>query len=139
MTPQALPHPKLKLVKNTGEERAVFIEKPKFTIGRSGENDVQTNDASVSRFHAEILKNGTEYTIVDKQSKCGTFVNGQRIESAILKHQDRILLGNDTQILFLTQEETSKDSAPFITDTPSMILSVAGSDLKNGFPDQFFQ
>jgi phosphoserine phosphatase RsbU/P len=132
MASTVLPVPKLKLVKSTGEERAFLLEKPKFTLGRSGENDIQTNDASVSRFHAEILKEGTQYTIIDKQSKCGTFVNGQRIQTAILKHQDRILLGNDTQILFLTQDEISKpDSAPFITDTPSMILSVAGSDLKN--------
>lgn len=128
-----LPVPKLKLVKNTGEERAFPIEKSKFTIGRSGENDVQTNDASVSRFHAEILKEGNQYTIVDKQSKCGTFVNGQRVQTAILKHEDRILLGNETQILFLTQDEvTAKEPPPpFVTDTPSMILSMAGSDLKN--------
>jgi phosphoserine phosphatase RsbU/P len=131
MAPPVLSVPKLKLLKGTGEERAFLIEKSKFTLGRSGENDIQTNDASVSRFHAEILKDGTQYTIIDKQSKCGTFVNGKRIQTAILRHEDRILLGNDTQILFLTQDEISKDSSPFVTDTPSMILSVAGSDLKN--------
>jgi serine phosphatase RsbU (regulator of sigma subunit) len=132
MSPSVLPVPKLKIVSGMGEQRAFSLEKPKLTIGRSGENDVQTSDASVSRFHAEILKDGNQYTLVDKQSKCGTFVNGQRIQTAVLKHQDRILLGNETQLLFLTEDDFSIPSPPpMVTDTPSMILSVAGSDLKN--------
>jgi sigma-B regulation protein RsbU (phosphoserine phosphatase) len=131
MAPSVLPVPKIKHFKNTGEERAYFLEKPKFTIGRSGDNDLQTNDASVSRFHAEIVKENGQYKLVDKQSKCGTFVNGQRVQSYVLQHQDKILLGNDTQIVFLTQDDIISNSGPFRTDTPSMILSVAGSDLKN--------
>ena len=123
--------PKLKLLKSTGEELSFPIDKAKFTIGRSGENDLQTNDASVSRYHAEIVREEGAYKLFDKQSKCGTFVNGQRIQNCVLKHQDRILLGNDTQILFLTHEDTTRDSSPFVTDTPSMILSLGGSDLKN--------
>ena len=131
MAVQSIHVPRIKVIKSTGEEKSVLIEKPKLTIGRSGENDIQTNDASVSRFHAEILKDGTLFTIVDKQSKCGTFVNGQRVQTCELKHQDRILLGNDTQLLFLTHDDISRDSYPMVTDTPSMILSLAGSDLKN--------
>ncbi len=123
--------PKIKHFKQTGEERAFLLEKPKFTIGRSGDNDLQTNDASVSRFHAEIIQEGSHYKLIDKQSKCGTFVNGQRVETHILHHKDRILLGNDTQILFLTHEDVTRESGPFRTETPSMIMSVAGSDLKN--------
>jgi len=123
--------PKLKVIKSTGEERAIVIEKLKFTIGRSGENDLQTNDASVSRFHAEILKENGSYKLIDKQSKCGTFVNGQRIQMCMLKHQDRILLGNDTQILFLTHDDVTHNSSPFVADSPSTFLSVAGNDLKN--------
>src|SRR5919106_1422849 len=131
MAPSVLPVPKIKHLKNTGEERAYLLEKPKFTIGRSGENDLQTNDASVSRFHAEIVKEDGQYKLIDKQSKCGTFVNGQRVQTYVLQHQDRILLGNDTQMVFLTQDEVTSHSGPFRTDTPSMILSLAGSDLKN--------
>ncbi len=128
----ATPGVRIKLVKATGEERTILIDKPRFTIGRSGENDLQTNDASVSRFHAEILKENESYCVNDKQSKCGTFVNGQRIQSQLLKHQDRILLGNDTQIVFLLYEdEIGHSSTHFATDTPSMIMSVAGNDLKN--------
>ena len=123
--------PKLKLIKGAGEERSLVIDKPKITLGRSGENDLQTNDASVSRFHAEIIKEDGVFKLIDKESKCGTFVNGNRISKQELKHQDRITLGNETQILFLTHDDFTADSAPFVTDTPSMLWSMAGSDLKN--------
>ncbi|MCI0413589.1 SpoIIE family protein phosphatase [bacterium] len=131
MASPVLPVPKIKHFKGTGEERAYLLEKLKFTIGRSGENDLQTNDASVSRFHAEIIKEGNQFKLIDKQSKCGTFVNGERVQTHVLQHQDRILLGNDTQIVYLTHDDITRDSGPFRTGTPSMIQSVAGSDLKN--------
>jgi pSer/pThr/pTyr-binding forkhead associated (FHA) protein len=37
------------------------------------------SDLSVSRCHAVILREGSEYTIIDQQSTHGTFLNGARI------------------------------------------------------------
>ncbi len=60
------------------------------TIGRRAENDLQINDAYVSRHHAEVLYDGTQFQLTDKESKHGTYVNGQRIHTHTLKHRDKI-------------------------------------------------
>jgi len=124
--------PRIKVVRSTtGEEQTIFLDAPRFTIGRSGENDLQTNDASVSRHHAEIIREGENFRIVDKESKCGTFVNATRIQSQILAHQDRVLLGNETQLIFLLGEDHVTTDAGFMPDAPSIIMSFAGNDLRN--------
>lgn len=50
------------------------------TIGRSSENNVTINNSFVGRHHCQIVQhdNGT-FSIVDLDSKNGTFVNGQRV------------------------------------------------------------
>lgn len=110
----------------------IRLDKPTFSIGRRGENDLRINDAYISRNHAEIIKNGEEFTLVDKESKTGTFVNGQRINSVTLKHLDRIQFGNSSypQIIFLIGEDLPFEAS--IPSQTSMILeSFAGRDLTN--------
>lgn len=53
----------------------------RFSIGRTKENDIALDDASVSKMHAALLlnKNG-ELVISDTGSTNGTFVDGERIE-----------------------------------------------------------
>lgn len=130
---QNIPSPRLKVVKSTGEERVVTLDIQRFTIGRSGENSLQTNDASVSRYHAEILQQNGQFVLVDKDSKCGTYINGQRIHNQVLKHQDRIQLGNETQLIFLTHEDATTQ-APAHYESSSVLLSLhglGGADLRN--------
>ena len=122
--------PKLKVIKSFGPERLVPLDRTPFTIGRSGENILQTNDSSVSRYHAEMLREGSEFRLVDKGSKCGTFVNGERVQTCLLKHNDRVRFGNETELVFLVSDDISEDK-PFVSDSPSIIMSFAGSDLRN--------
>ncbi len=124
--------PRIKVIHSTtGDEQIIFLEAPRFTIGRSGENDLQTNDPSVSRHHAEIIREGENFRVVDKGSKCGTFVNATRIQNQVLAHQDRVLLGNETTLIFLLGEDHATTDAGFVPDAPSIIMSFAGSDLRN--------
>lgn len=62
-------------------------------IGRSPECDVFLDDVTVSRRHAELLREGTRYTIRDLGSLNGTFVNRRRIESAVLEDDDEVQIG----------------------------------------------
>jgi serine phosphatase RsbU (regulator of sigma subunit)/pSer/pThr/pTyr-binding forkhead associated (FHA) protein len=122
--------PKLRVIKSFGPERLVPLDRSPFTIGRSGENILQTNDSSVSRYHAEVLRDGNEFRLLDKGSKCGTFVNGERVQTCVLKHNDRVRFGNETELIFLAYDDVAEDR-PIVTDQPSIIMSFAGSDLRN--------
>lgn len=58
--------------------------------------DIVLTDASLSRLHAMIFYHESGIAILDLVSKNGTFVNGQEIESRILKNGDTIELGETT-------------------------------------------
>lgn len=68
---------------------------------------MRMTDPHVSRLHAEIVRDGASYRIIDHQSKSGTFVNGERIQSHTLRHGDHILFGgsSDHAITFLAEGE----------------------------------
>src|SRR5713226_10166683 len=83
--PEAAPAPRL-LVTDALGRRIVNIDKPLFTIGRRSETDLRLPGADISRVHAEItVENGT-CTIRDKQSRFGTFVNGDKVTERVLAH-----------------------------------------------------
>jgi sigma-B regulation protein RsbU (phosphoserine phosphatase) len=75
------------------EQRTVSIIKSPLTIGRAEECDITIADPTVSRQHAKLVTEGSEYDIVDCESRHGTFVNGSRCERARLKNNDEITLG----------------------------------------------
>jgi predicted component of type VI protein secretion system len=55
------------------------------TLGRAAECAVHLRDASVSRHHARIVREGGAWRIVDTQSRNGISVLGSRVESAPLE------------------------------------------------------
>jgi serine phosphatase RsbU (regulator of sigma subunit)/pSer/pThr/pTyr-binding forkhead associated (FHA) protein len=95
------------VVTDTLGRRIVNIDKHMFTIGRRSESDLRLSGAGVSRLHAEISCENGAWVIRDKQSRFGTFVNGQRVSEQRLSDGDRIRLGqsDDIDIVFLTKEE----------------------------------
>ncbi|MBX9738267.1 MAG: SpoIIE family protein phosphatase [Phycisphaerales bacterium] len=78
-----------------------------FTIGRQPDNHLVLRDSRVSRKHAEIIREGSGFAIVDLGSSHGVLVNGQRVESAKLKSGDWIEFGVDQgyRANFLEEEE----------------------------------
>ncbi len=62
-------------------------------IGRSPECDVFLDDVTVSRRHAELVREASVFTIRDLGSLNGTFVNKRRIESCVLEDDDEVQVG----------------------------------------------
>lgn len=75
------------------EERKLTLQKVPFSIGRKTENDLVISDPRVSREHAIIVQEVDGFYVVDKDSKLGTFVNGERVQRQKLKANDRLEFG----------------------------------------------
>jgi hypothetical protein len=75
------------------------------TIGRSKETDVKIADFAISRSHAEIQRDATNYSIRDNGSRNGTKVNGKTVGASFvpIRDGDVIALGR-YEFLFLTPE-----------------------------------
>jgi hypothetical protein len=84
------------LVVRSGGGRAgeTFFPKGERTlIGRSPECDVFLDDVTVSRKHAELVREGDTWIVRDLGSLNGTFVNRRRIDSAPLEDDDEVQVG----------------------------------------------
>jgi hypothetical protein len=80
--PDHLPCPQGKLIR---------LEKEQTVIGRSPDCDLHLPDVSISRMHCWIVRQGNVYTLEDRHSTNGTYLNGQRTNGvAPLSAGDRI-------------------------------------------------
>ncbi|HEX4962119.1 MAG TPA: adenylate/guanylate cyclase domain-containing protein [Thermoanaerobaculia bacterium] len=77
-----------------GEERAIPLTGGRVRLGRGSDNDVVLSDVSVSRYHAEILREGDGWAVHDLKSTNGVEVNGAPVEKALLRPGDQLGVGS---------------------------------------------
>lgn len=66
----------------------------RWKIGRdAAECNVVLEDAGVSAFHAQIINEGATWKLINLMSSNGSFVNGQRVQTAYLNSGDRLQFG----------------------------------------------
>jgi len=83
-----------RLVLVTGEGETSFpLTRDAYTIGRHRNNDIVISDPKVSSFHARIDRSPEGYVIVDLKSRNGSYINGKRIETGLLKTGDEVRMG----------------------------------------------
>jgi len=63
-------------------------------IGRATDNDIVIPDVLASRHHATLIPSPSGTEIRDNRSINGTFVNGARVDSAMLRDGDVVTIGN---------------------------------------------
>ncbi|MFE7582297.1 FHA domain-containing protein [Streptomyces gardneri] len=66
------------------------------TLGRNGDNKIVIVGGNVSRFHAEVRREGHGFVLYDSGSSNGTRVNGTRVTSHELQPGDLIEIGTET-------------------------------------------
>jgi hypothetical protein len=91
------------------------------TIGRRDTNDVVIEDLAVSSHHAKIDALNDRFVLIDLQSKNGSFVNEQLVNSHWLKHEDVITIGEHSLIFrYHEKEQISKDDLDDFDETQAM-------------------
>ena len=103
--------------------RIVPVAKANFEIGRRETNDLRLAGSEVSRDHAQIENAADKFIIKDRNSRYGTYVNGEQVTEHTLAHGDRIRLGRSggAEMIFLLA-----DSAP----PPERSTTTAIGDLR---------
>jgi uncharacterized protein DUF4388/FHA domain-containing protein len=76
-----------------GKETSFPLNRDSYTLGRHRNNDIVISDPKVSSFHARLDRSPQGFVLVDLKSRNGSFVNGQRIDSAQLDTGDEVRLG----------------------------------------------
>lgn len=70
-----------------------LLEEGETTVGRHQESRIFLDDVTVSRRHAAFVRQGAVVTLRDSGSLNGTYVNGERVEEAVLKPGDEMQIG----------------------------------------------
>ena len=77
------------------------------TMGRDGDNEIVLAESTVSRRHARLVRDSQgRITLTDLGSANGVYVNGMRVQHAILSHGDEVKVG-DNYFRFQAAKETS--------------------------------
>ena len=71
------------------------------TAGRHPESDIFLDDVTVSRRHAEFVREGDRFLVRDVGSLNGTYLNRGRIDAAALAGGDEVQIGK-YRLVFLT-------------------------------------
>ena len=69
--------------------------------GRHPDSEIFLDDITVSRRHAEFVRQGGGYVLRDTGSLNGTYVNRERIEEAVLANGDEVQIGK-FKLVFVT-------------------------------------
>ncbi|MEZ4594927.1 MAG: FHA domain-containing protein [Chloroflexota bacterium] len=87
-----------------------LLETISLTVGRDPVSDVILNDPEVSRQHARFTQTETGYQVQDLGSTNGTFVNGQRLESAPVDLQPGFTISMGSGITLLYEQVPTGDA-----------------------------
>ena len=109
---------------------SVDLDRDSTSIGRSPTQDVVLSDPCVSRHHAVIVREGDACTVIDKTSTHGTFLNGVRVEQAVLKPGDILQMGSLLGPQLRLHLKQSNQTTSTLSQSPANDLLSSLSELR---------
>jgi EAL domain-containing protein (putative c-di-GMP-specific phosphodiesterase class I) len=94
-----------------GSPQKTPLESFPFTIGRNDTADFHIDSSQVSREHAVITRQGRKFRLRDLGSTNGTFLNGQRIEEAMLCDGDLLVVADAEFTFYCGGEGARRETA----------------------------
>lgn len=95
--------PRIAAITGKLEDTVISMNDGPVLIGRQAGATLKIGNASVSRRHAVIEKEGDRFVIADLGSRNGTFVNDVPVRRRELQHGDRVRIG-ESQFFFLYED-----------------------------------
>ena len=90
------------VVKRGADSGARYVlDRDVTSVGRHPESDIFLDDITVSRRHAEFIRDGSGYRLRDVGSLNGTYVNRERIDDVALASGDEVQIGK-FKLVFLS-------------------------------------
>lgn len=90
--------PRLIVIKGANQGKQYELEGSIVCVGRDAGSDIRLHDTEVSRRHAELRRLGDSYSLVDKGSANGTFVNSSPVTETVLQPGDRVQFGQSIML-----------------------------------------
>ncbi len=116
----------------TQEEQEYTLPQDTIVFGRTNTCDVELPIKSISRRHAEIVREAQDYFLSDLKSGNGTFLNNQKVrplEKNLLRSGDVIRI-EDYEIRFLLAEDGPEHTVEEDTDTDILEIKLIKKMLK---------
>jgi Nif-specific regulatory protein len=124
--------PRIAAITGKLEDTVISMAEGPVLIGRQAGATLKIGNASVSRRHAIIERDGDRFIIADLGSRNGTFVNDVPVRRRELQHGDRVRIG-DSQFFFLYEETDEPDRTSEIRFDDSEITS--GATVRRTYAD----
>ena len=124
---------------------------PPITIGRDEDNTLTLPTAGVSRQHAVVERRGDRLFLLDRNSKNGTFLNGERVKEAPIQPGDVVQVGGyritlsspgreeTPEALSATVVDTSEATLPFSDESGELLPLAQSVDAPPQFPPNSFK
>ena len=102
--------PALIVIRGPNEGNWYGLSKRTLTGGRDPVNAIQIASPKVSRKHFQLRYQEGLYLITDLKSHNGLYINGSKVQEALLKEGDHIQVG-DTVLFFTNNDVTDSQDA----------------------------
>ena len=115
------------------QQGTVWSEERRFTgtfrTGRDPACDLSITEQVVSKVHGEMRCDEGQWWLVDLQSRNGTYLNGERIERALLPSSCKVELGQGGPILWVSvgrpvQVPERPSEKTFVQETPESVTQL---------------
>lgn len=120
---------RLRVVPPYGKSFLHPVERDSIVIGRSAAADLHIPDRFLSRRHARVYRDESNWWIEDLGSRNGSWLNGKRIDSPTpFANGDRLRLSNSYVLFGNDRSEVEKTPTDFISSDSQVVYKEVESD-----------
>ena len=116
------------MFRSDGERRSFSMARDMTVVGRREDCDLRIPLGEVSRKHCRIVRDGDSLKLEDLGSSNGTFLNGQRVQEALLSPGDTIQVGPVVFVLQIDGQPSDEELQPVQMEAGGAAAGMLGDE-----------